>query len=131
MAFNNTSLRLKGIRGATTSESNTNEAITEAVTELVSELVNRNKLRPEEIVSITFSVTKDLDACFPAAIARRQPGWENIALLDCQQMTVKSDLNYCIRIMAHAWLPIDQTPQHPYLRNASMLRPDRSKSPGI
>jgi len=117
---------LQGLRGAITSTSNTAEAIEASVSELVQELVKRNQLTPERIVSLTFSVTNDLNACFPAAIARKQPGWENVALLDCQQMYVAEDLKYCIRIMAHVWLPIKQKPQHTYLGEASLLRPDRS-----
>ena len=79
-------LHLHGLRGATTSSANTTKAIEAAVSELVKALMQRNQLNPAEIVSITFSVTADLNACFPAAIARRQAGWESIALLDCQQM---------------------------------------------
>ena len=121
-------LHLQGLRGAITSQSNNSEAIEASVTALVKELVGRNHLKPDHIVSITFSVTPDLNACFPAAIARKQDGWDNVALLDCQQMSVKGDLKYCIRIMALVWLPIDQTPQHPYLGEASLLRPDRSQN---
>ncbi|HJN35927.1 MAG: chorismate mutase [Prochlorococcus sp.] len=119
-------LQLRALRGATTCHANSIEAIELAVSELVMALVDRNQLIPERIVSITFSVTADLDACFPAAIARRQPGWDGIALLDCQQMAVNGDLNRCIRLMAHAWLPTDQTAHHPYLGEAKGLRPDRS-----
>ena len=126
MALPKEKLKLQGLRGAITTQGNEVETIEESVTKLVKELVNRNELNPEHIVSITFSVTADLDACFPAAIARRQPGWENIALLDCQQMSVKGDLCFCIRIMAHVWMPINQKPQHPYLGEAILLRPDRS-----
>ena len=87
-------LKLHALRGATTANSNTTEAIETSVKELVDELVTRNKLETERIVSITFSVTNDLNACFPAAIARRQKGWDKIALLDCQQMYVKGELLY-------------------------------------
>ena len=107
------------------SEENSIKGIEAAVSELISELVIRNELSPQQIVSITFSVTADLNACFPAAIARRQKGWENVSLLDCQQMSVEGDLKYCIRILAHVWLPNEKTPQHPYLGKASLLRPDR------
>ena len=120
--------QLIGLRGATTSKANSPKAIDEAVTELVQQLVKRNSLTPEQIISITFSVTTDLDACFPAAIARRQPGWDEVPLLDCQQMAVHGDLNHCIRILALAWLPQGQRPQHPYLGKARKLRPDRSAS---
>ena len=125
MASKNETMKLRGLRGATTCLANSPEAIELAVRELVTELVERNELKPARIVSITFSVTADLDACFPAAIARQQTGWEEVALLDCQQMSVEGDLRRCIRILAHAWLPSAQLPQHPYLGEASLLRPDR------
>ena len=128
MAITNKNLQLHGLRGATTSQSNQVEAIEASVTELIKELVQRNQLHPDQIISITFTVTNDLDACFPAAIARRQPGWGNVALIDCQQMYVKGDLKKCIRILAHVLLPINQSPQHTYLGEAVLLRPDRSKN---
>ncbi|MDB9316059.1 chorismate mutase, partial [Nodularia spumigena] len=62
--------QMRAIRGATTVSENTIEAIGEAVTELIDELEQRNQLQPEEMISVTFSVTRDLDAIFPAAIAR-------------------------------------------------------------
>ena len=116
---------LCALRGATTSDHNSVESISSAVEELLSELVSRNNLIPDQIISVTFSVTNDLDACFPASIARKQPGWENIALLDCQQMFVKGDLSKCIRLLATVTLPKEQKPQNPYLGNAKNLRPDR------
>tara|TARA_B100001250_G_scaffold394059_1_gene397481 strand:- start:150 stop:527 length:378 start_codon:yes stop_codon:yes gene_type:complete len=125
MRFQNEFNYLCGLRGATTSEHNTVDSITAAVEELLAELVSRNNLIPDQIISITFSVTSDLDACFPASIARKQAGWEEIALLDCQQMSVKSDLSKCIRILAYVSLPNQQTPQNPYIGRAKKLRPDR------
>jgi chorismate mutase len=119
-------LQLRALRGATTAEANTAEAIASAVAELVDALVARNGLAGERLVSVTFSVTADLDALFPAAIARRRNGWEDVALLDCQQMAVAGDLPRCIRLLAHAWLEDHRQPCHPYLREASRLRPDRA-----
>ena len=116
---------LCALRGATTCENNSVESITSAVEELLVELVSRNNLIPDQIISITFSVTSDLNACFPASIARKKSGWENIALLDCQQMFVKSDLKKCIRLLAYVCLPNEQLPQNPYLNKAKDLRPDR------
>ena len=92
----------------------------DAVDELVDALVERaTSLQADQLVSVTFSVTADLDACFPAAIARRQPGWDQVALLDCQQMAVQGDLARCIRLLAHVWLPAEQNPCHAYLGEAS------------
>ena len=116
---------LCALRGATTSENNSVESITSAVEELLVELVSRNNLIPDQIISITFSVTSDLDACFPASIARKNTGWEKIALLDCQQMFVKDDLSKCIRLLAYVSLPNEQIPKNPYLGKAKNLRPDR------
>jgi chorismate mutase len=119
-------LQLRALRGATTVSSNTAAAIAEAVEELVTALMERNGLSADRLLSVTFSATADLDACFPAAIARRLQGWDGVALLDCQQMAVQGDLPRCIRLLAHAWLdPADQ-PAHPYLRAAAGLRPDRA-----
>ena len=125
MKFQNEFNYLCALRGATTSEQNSVESITSAVEELLSELISRNNLIPNQIISVTFSVTSDLDACFPASIARKQSGWENIALLDCQQMFVKGDLSKCIRLLAYVSLPNNQMPQNPYLGKAKNLRPDR------
>ena len=63
---------ITAIRGATTSSGNTSKEIENSVIELIDELILRNSLDPKKILSITFSVTKDLDACFPAAVARKR-----------------------------------------------------------
>ena len=125
MKFQNEFNYLCALRGATTSEHNSVESITSAVEELLSELISRNNLVPDQIISVTFSVTTDLDACFPASIARKTTGWGKIALLDCQQMSVKGDLSKCIRLLAYVCLPNEQVPQNPYLGGAKNLRPDR------
>jgi len=117
---------LRALRGATTATENSREAIQEAVEELLNALVERNNLSGEQILSLTFSVTTDLDACFPAAIARQRPGWDGVALLDCQQMAVAGDLKRCIRLLAHVWL--EQPARHAYLRDAAKLRPDLAQS---
>ena len=125
MKFKNEFNYICALRGATTSDHNSVESISLAVDELLVELVSRNNLIPDQIISLTFSVTSDLDACFPASIARKKSGWENIALLDCQQMFVKGDLSKCIRLLAYVSLPNEQKPQNPYLGMAKNLRPDR------
>ena len=117
-------LTLRALRGATTAAANTSAAISEAVAELIDALVERNNLKGGQILSVTFSVTADLDAIFPAAIARRREGWDGVALLDCQQMAVAGDLPRCIRLLAHAWLEQQQPVRHAYLRDAARLRPD-------
>lgn len=117
---------MRAIRGATTVCANTVEAISEAVTELLDELEHRNQLQPKDIISVTFSVTRDLDAIFPAAIARSRPGWDNVAMLDVQQMHVEGSLPRCIRFLIHVHQPEEAPIYHIYLRHAANLRPDWS-----
>ena len=113
------------IRGATTSSGNSVEEIEDAVVELINELISRNSLIKSNLLSITFTSTKDLDACFPASIARKCNGLDSVAFLDCQQMFVANDIDFCIRIMAQVLLPQNNPVKHPYLRGAAKLRTDR------
>ena len=113
------------IRGATTASGNSVEEIENAVVELIDELISRNGLIKSNLLSITFTATKDLDACFPASIARKCNGLDSVAFLDCQQMYVSNDVEYCIRIMAQVLLPVNNLIKHPYLRGAANLRTDR------
>ena len=113
------------IRGATTASGNTFREIEVAVVELMNELISRNNLIKTNILSITFTATKDLDACFPASIARKFAGLDSVAFIDCQQMYVPNDVDFCIRIMAQVLLPPSYAIKHPYLRGAAKLRTDR------
>ena len=113
------------IRGATTASGNSVQEIENAVVELIDKLISRNNIVKKNILSITFTTTKDLDACFPASIARKCNGLDAVAFLDCQQMYVSDDVDFCIRLMAQVLLPPNIHIQHPYLRGASKLRADR------
>ena len=117
--------QVRAIRGATTVSENTEQAMKEAVLELLEELEARNQLEPSKIISATFTVTRDLDAIFPAAIARQRSGWDNVPMLDVEQMYVKGSLERCIRLLIHVNIPASQTQIcHTYLREAESLRPD-------
>jgi chorismate mutase len=121
--------RVRAIRGATTATENSVVAVTQAVSELLDEIEARNSLDFSEVFSVTFSVTRDLDAIFPAAIARRRPQWQDIPLLDVQHMHVETDLPYCIRCLIQFNTPDPNLSiQHVYLRKAQALRPDWSIS---
>ena len=116
---------ITAIRGATTSDGNTIKKIENSVVELINELILRNSLDSKNILSITFTVTRDLDACFPASIARKCFQLDSVAFLDCQQMYVSNDVDFCIRLMAFVIVPTGSSINHPYLRGASNLRTDR------
>ncbi len=117
--------KVRAIRGATTARENSIAAIREAVNELLDQLEAHNQLETREIISVTFSATRDLDAVFPAQIARDRPHWSNVPLLDVQQMYVEGSLDRCIRILLQFNTPDPNIKiYHPYLRGAKNLRPD-------
>jgi chorismate mutase len=116
---------IRGIRGATTVDANTREAILEAAGELLGEIIRANDIHSEDVASAYFTTTTDLNAEFPAVVARRDFGWTNIALMCGHEMDVPGSLRMCLRIMLHV---NTETPQskvcHVYLRGATALRPD-------
>jgi chorismate mutase len=115
---------VRGIRGATTALANTRDAIHDATRELLEMLARANGLNPEDIASIHFTMTHDLDAAFPASAARSL-GWNQVALFDAQAPPVPHDLARCIRVLIH-WNTDRRSNQiqHVYLREAAQLRPD-------
>ena len=121
----NPNLKLTAIRGATTSKGDKDSFIKDAVIELIEELINRNNLIQENIISITFTVTKDITCCFPASFVRKYFNFDTVAFLDCQQMYVPNDIKFCIRLLALVYLEHDKQAEHPYLKESSNLRPDR------
>lgn len=115
---------IRGVRGATTVESNANEAILEATQELLSVMIERNGIVEDDVASVLFSATPELDDTFPAKAARLM-GWTRTALMGFQEADVKHGLPMCIRVLIH-WntaKTIDEV-QHVFLRKAVTLRPD-------
>lgn len=116
----------RGIRGATTADANTREAILAATRELLDLLIAENDLHQEDIASAIFSTTADLNAEFPA-VAARQLGWLDTALFCTHEMCVPGSLDHCIRVLIH-WNTTRRADEirHIYIRGARNLRPERS-----
>jgi chorismate mutase len=117
---------MRGIRGATQAAANTVEAIEEAVVELCTELTARNELRPDDIVWAIFTVTRDLDADFPARAARQQ-GWKDVPMICSQEIPVPGSMPRVIRVLLH--VDSEGSRNHVYLRGAQALRPDLHGAP--
>lgn len=116
--------RVRGIRGAVTVEENSAGAILAATERLLVEIIQANALQVEDIVSIIFTVTPDLDAEFPAAAAR-QVGWRDVPLLCATEIGVPGSLPRVVRVLLHAYTARDGGQvQHIYLGEAVKLRPD-------
>lgn len=117
---------VRGIRGATTVEVNEKEEIILATEELLEEVVQQNGIDPEDIASVFFTVTTELNATFPAEAARKR-GWTMVPMLCATEIPVPGSLPKCIRILIH--LNTTKRPdeiRHVYLRRAVALRPDWS-----
>lgn len=118
---------VRGIRGAVTADSNKKEEIIEKTKELLITLKKENDFKIEDIVSILFSVTSDLNAAFPARAAR-ELGWDRVPLLDMQEIEVPESLPKCIRVLIQINCQKSQTEiKHCYLRGAETLRKDLVK----
>lgn len=118
------SMMVRGIRGATTVESNTREEILEATNELLSVIVESNLIEHDRVASIIFTTTVDLNAEFPA-VAARESGWTDVALQCMHDMNVPGSLERCVRILMHVNTELSNAElQHIYLRDARQLRVD-------
>jgi chorismate mutase len=120
----------RGVRGATTALANTAEDILEATTELLRGLIALNDLDTEDVVSVIFTTTPDLNATFPA-LAARDIGWSEVPLLCSHEMNVPAALEKTVRVLLH----INTTKtaseiRHVYLKGARQLRPEWSYSEG-
>ncbi|QDT67694.1 Chorismate mutase AroH [Planctomycetes bacterium MalM25] len=121
----------RGVRGATTVEKNDREEILTATRQLLALLIRRNGIERDDIASVIFTVTKDLDAEFPA-LAARQLGWAGVPLLCGYEIDVPGSLPLCIRVLVH-W-NTEKRPgevHHIYARGAERLRPDLESPPEV
>jgi chorismate mutase len=116
-------VRLRALRGATTTEANEAGAIVAATEELVRAVMERNELGSEEMVSAIFTVTDDLDAEFPA-LAARNLGLSAVPLLCSREIPVPGSLPRTIRVLVHCYADEATPTRHVYLREAVALRRD-------
>ena len=115
--------RMLGIRGATTADANTREAILDATEELLRAIVEANALEEEAVGAVFFTATADLNAAFPAAAARIRLGWERTALLDAEEIDVPGAAQSVIRVLL--LVNTDKSKDdlsHVYLKGAANLR---------
>ena len=121
----------RGVRGATTVNSNSREEILEETRKLVALMIRFNEIQTVDVCSAIFTVTSDLNAEFPA-LAARQLGWLDVPLLCSYEVDVPGSLRHCVRVLVH-W-NTDKSQQqiiHVYVKEAQRLRPDLSKLPPV
>lgn len=117
---------VRAIRGATTVDENTKVSILNATKELLEIIMEKNQLISDNLISVLFTTTVDLNTAFPAAAARKM-GWEHVPLMCANEIDVEGSLKRCIRVLIHVYT--DKEPKdikHIYLNGAKILRPDLS-----
>lgn len=121
----------RGVRGATTVQRNDREQILLATRQMLALMIRQNEIQASDLASGIFTLTKDLDAEFPA-LAARQLGWIDVPLLCAYEISVPGSLPLCIRVLLH-WNTDRQQDQikHIYLNEAVKLRPDLCSLPPV
>lgn len=117
-------VRVRGLRGATSVEQDTEDAVVDATAELVRTMMRRNDLETGDLVTMIFTATPDITSQFPA-YAARAIGISEIPLLCATEMNVKGAPPRIIRVLMHIYTDKDYKDlRHVYLREARGLRTD-------
>jgi chorismate mutase len=115
---------VRAVRGATTVEHDTPEAITEGVVGLLSQILERNGLAEDDIISILFTATEDIVSTFPATAARTM-GLGAVPLICARELSITGSVPRCIRVMLHVTTDRSRDEiHHVYLEGAQGLRDD-------
>ena len=118
-------MSIRGVRGAITVEEDRAELVLAATQELLEAMMQANPgMRTEDIASVVFTATADIQSAFPA-LAARQMGWDSVPMICAREIPVPGSLPLCIRVLMHWNTPAAQAEvRHSYLRGAVKLRPD-------
>jgi chorismate mutase len=115
---------VRAFRGATQLSADTKTEMREAVIELLQEILKANSISNDDLISILFTATPDLQSDFPAA-GVRELGLVDLPLICAQELDVKGSLPRTIRLLIHANSSLTRSEvTHKYLRGAAVLRPD-------
>ncbi len=116
--------RVRALRGATTLDRDDKAHMIERTQELIAGMFERNGLAEDDLISIVFTATDDIDCGFPAEAAR-EAGITHVPLLCARELDVTGSIARCVRILVHAYT--DRSPadlRHVYLHDARQLRTD-------
>ncbi len=120
---------IRAVRGAIKVPENTEEAIFQASVKLVSTVLKQNAIPEQDIISVIYSVTKDLNKANPAA-GLRNHGFREVPLFCVQEADIEGSLNGIIRVLLTYNTEKKAYPCSVYLDGAEALRPDLQE-PGI
>ncbi len=115
---------VRAVRGATTVDDDTPDAITDRVVALLTQILERNGLVEDDIISILFTATEDIVSTFPATAARSM-GLGAVPLICARELSITGSMPHCIRVMLHVTTERTRSEiHHVYLEGAQGLRDD-------
>ncbi len=118
-------MRIIGIRGAITVNENSTVAIDAASYEMMKKIIELNSIVEDDVISITFTMTKDLNQRYPSVIVREKLNWKNTPILNFEEKDIIHSLEKCIRVLIYAYSDkAKKDVAHVYLKEAEKLRPD-------
>jgi len=118
--------RLAAFRGAVCVE-NTPESITENVCLMCRELFSRNSIKADDIVSLQFTITKDITKLNPATALRRGDCGLDVTavpLFCSQEAEIEGGMPLVVRALLTAYTEEGRESRNVYLNGAEKLRPD-------
>lgn len=119
---------IRGIRGATTVERDTEMEVISAAEKLMAEIIQVNEIDPDMVASVFFSATEEIRSVFPAKALRKFEGWTYVPVTCMKEIPVSNSLPFCIRVMIHVNTTKSQKEiHHVYKAGATVLRPDLTK----
>lgn len=118
-------IKVRGIRGAITAETNTPDSIFAATKQLMDRIIADNQLDVDDVASVILTMSPDLTADFPARAVRSIPDWQWVPLMCACEIDKPTGLHKCIRVLVHVNTEKTQADlHHVYLGDAVSLRPD-------
>ncbi len=117
-------MTVRALRGATTVDVDTEEHIYERVIDLLEAIFDRNDIDKDDLISVIFTATDDIHACFPAAAARKF-GLGDVPLLCARELDIANATERCVRVLIHLNSEVPRAAlHHVYLEGARNLRDD-------
>ena len=104
---------------------NTADDIVDATEELLNAMVTANGVESQDLAAVYLTLTKDLNAEFPAVAARERLGWRLVPLINSVEVDKPGSMPRCIRVLMYWNTSLTQDEiKHIYLRDAVVLRAD-------
>jgi chorismate mutase len=117
-------MSVRAVRGAIQIDLNERDAILAGASELVSAVLSRNEIASDDLISILFTATPDLNAEFPAYAARLL-GLVDVPLMCACEIAVPGAMPRVLRLLAHVNTTRSRAElRHVYLGGAAALRTD-------